>query len=227
MSQAESLPVDRLHALQDFLDMCHYRDEDVLVNEALANAQDIFLKDGKKNGRIEISLKSTNDEAGYIDFHNNGSPMNQAQFERYHTIAGSHKKKGGGIGFAGVGAKVFLVSNQGGEIITMTGETNSNYLASKMFRTKDDLQYIKSWKSDISEILGNYKYKHEYGTTYRVRLSRLAYDYLKQKINKIIPFWWNYALLTKQFSVIINGVQVEPFDPPERFKKSFFWKKTK
>ena len=227
MSLAESLPVDRLHALQDFLDMYHWRDEDVLLNEAFANGVDIFLTDGIKNGKIEITFDRVGDDIGYINFHNNGSPMNQSQFEKYHKIAGSYKKKGGGIGFAGVGAKVFLVSNQGGEIITMTGEDNSNFMASKMFRTENDVKYIKSWKSPLSEILGNYKYKHTYGTTYRVRLTKFAYGYLKENINNIISFWWNYALLTKQFTVIVDGKQVKPFDPPTRFKKSFIWKKNK
>src|SRR5438093_4536169 len=72
-----------------------------------------------------------------------------------------------------------------------------------------------------------HKYEHKYGTTYRVRLTKFAYEYFKQNLSSIISFWWSYGLLTKQFNVTVNGNRIEPFDPPTRFKKSFTWKKNK
>jgi len=226
--KAEPLPVDRLHALEDFRDMYHYRDEDVLLNEAFANAVDAFEENSIKNSKIEVTLERVNNEWGYINFHNNAPPMTKDQFERkYHTIAHSFKKKGGTIGFAGVGAKVFLVSKLGGEIITMTGESKSNFMASKMFRTENDVKFMTSLKHPLSEILDNKKYTHKYGTTYRVKLALSAYRYFKERLPFLIQFWWNYALLTKQFSVTVDDKPVTPYDPKTRFKKSFTWKKNK
>ena len=53
----KSLEVDRIHVLEDLLDMYHFKDEEVLVCEAFANAQDVFLEDGIKNPTIEITLE--------------------------------------------------------------------------------------------------------------------------------------------------------------------------
>lgn len=221
-SNAKSLPVDRVHALEDLLDMYHFEDEEVLLCEAFANAVDVFIEDKIKNPKIQITLEKISPDVGYISFHNNGTPMSKEQFEKYHIIAGSYKKKGGGIGFAGVGAKVFLVSKLGGEIITITGKNNSNFLASKMFRTSDDVKY--ETYDDLSNLLGKSKYVHEYGTTYRVRLNDHGYRYFKEKLPSIIQHWWNYALLENLFTVTVNGTEIPPFNPKQDFKKSFTWK---
>ncbi len=221
----KDLPVDRVHTLENFRDMYHFRDEDVLLCEAFANAQDVFLEDKIKNPKIEITLEKTGPDTGYINFHNNGTPMTEKQFQKYHEISGSAKVKGGGIGFAGVGAKVFLASKIGGEIFTITGKNNSDFLASRMLATKDNVQYEEI--TNISEIFGNVKYTHEYGTTYRVRVNNHGYKYFKEKLSNIVQFWWNYALLQKQFTVTVEGKEVKAYEPGEKFRKSFTWKKNK
>ncbi len=222
---AKSLPVDRVHALEDLLDMYHFRDEEVLLCEAFANAVDVFLEDNIKSPKIEITLERTNSDVGYINFHNNGTPMTRKQFNKYHVIAGSYKKKGGGIGFAGVGAKVFLASKIGGEIITITGKDNVDFMASKMFRTENDVKFTEI--ENLSEIFPDKKYKHQYGTTYRVRVNLHGYRYFKERLEDVIRFWWNFSLLKKQFDIFVDGEKIEPFDPKERFRKSFTWKKHK
>ena len=84
----KSLEVDRIHVLEDLLDMYHFKDEEVLVCEAFANAQDVFLEDEIKNPTIEITLEKTS-SGGFINFHNNGTPMTTKQFDKYHVIASS------------------------------------------------------------------------------------------------------------------------------------------
>lgn len=205
--------------------MYHFRDEEILLCEAFANAVDVFVKDDIKNPKIVITFDKTGYNEGYINFHNNGTPMTKKEFDKYHVIAGSYKEKGGGIGFAGVGAKVFLVSSLGGEIITVTGENNSNFMASKMFKTENDVKY--EIFENLPVLFGKIKYNHQYGTTYRVRLNQQGYVYFKEKLVNIIQFWWNYALLDNQFTVIVDGKKVKPFDHPKRFKKSFTFKRTR
>ena len=90
------LPVNILHILEVLLDMYTAKAPDVLVCEAFANAVDIFLEDKIKNPKIEITLEKVDENTGYINFHNNGTPMTKAQFDKYHTIAAKVKEKGGG-----------------------------------------------------------------------------------------------------------------------------------
>ena len=49
MGFGEPLPVDRLHNLQNLLDMYEYRPEDVCVNEAIANAAVL-------SGKIQLKM---------------------------------------------------------------------------------------------------------------------------------------------------------------------------
>ena len=125
------LPVDRLHNLENLLDMYEYNELDVLVNEAIANAVDAFREHSVKLGKIDITFTKKNSEVGYLTFHNNAPPMTEKQFygeSGYHKVSFSAKQKGRGIGFAGVGAKLFLVSKQGGEIITITGKGKNDFM---------------------------------------------------------------------------------------------------
>lgn len=228
MTDGEPIPFDRLHTLENLLGMYEYRDEDICVNEAIANAVDAFRENSIKNGKIDITFDRSDDH-GYITFHNNAPPMTKDQFEKkYHTVSFSLKKRGDGIGFAGVGAKLFLASNQGGEIITITGNSKTSFIASKMYKTHDDLMFKTTLKHQLRDILGTDSYEHKYGTTYRVRLSTEAYRHLKEKITGIIQFWWNYALITKQIEITVDGKSLNPFDPKgEKFRKIFTWKKNK
>lgn len=221
----KDLPINRLHTLDNFRDMYHFGDEVVLLCETFANAQDIFLIAKTKKPTIEVTLEKTGPNEGYINFHNNGDPMTKEQFQKYHEISSSIKIKGGGIGFAGIGAKVFLTSKLGGEIFTITGKDSSNFLASRMLATNTNVQYEEI--SNLSEIFKNGSYKHKYGTTYRVRLNNYGYASFNEKLLNIIKLWWNFALLKKQFTVIFNGHIVEPFDSGKKFHKSFTWKKNK
>ncbi len=227
----ESLPVDRLHNLENLLDMYEYNELDVLVNEAIANAVDVFREYSIKTGKIDISFTQKNDGTWYLSFHNDAPPMSEEQFyskRGYHMVSFSSKQKGKGIGFAGVGAKLFLVSKQGGEIITITGKDKNNFMASKMYRTENDLEFRTTQKFSLKEIIEIPEYIHSYGTTYSVRLTKHAYQELREKLPAIIQFWWNYALITKQIIVKINGKLVSPWIPRgDKFKKEFPWKKQK
>ena len=228
MGFGEPLPVDRLHNLQNLLDMYEYRPEDVCVNEAIANAADAFRENSTKNAKIDITFDKTENNY-FINFRNNAPPMTEQQFvKKYHTVSFSFKEKGKGIGFAGVGAKIFVVAPEGGEIITITGKNGKNFLASKMWKTHDDVNYATTKKHPLSKILGKKKYVHKYGTTYRVRLSDQAYKYLKNGLGGIIQYWWNYGLMSKGFAVTIDGRRLSPWKPKgDEYKRTFTWKKEK
>jgi hypothetical protein len=228
LALGEPLPVDRLHNLENLLGSYTYKEFDVIVNEAIANAVDAFRENSIASGKIDISLNKKNGDTAYLSFHNNAPPMNRNQFEtKYHTVSFSFKEKGKGIGFAGVGAKIFLASKHGGEIITITGKGNDDFVASKMFRTKDDVRYITTKNYPLSKILPG-KYIHKYGTTYMVKLSDYAYEYLKERLAGIVQFWWNYALLTRQIVIKIDGSNLVPWEPRgDKYRRTFAFKKSK
>ena len=229
MTSGEPLPVDRIHNLENLLDMYEYREIDILVNEAIANAVDAFREHSIKTGKIDISFVKKSRNAGYLIFHNNAPPMTAKQFygkDGYHKVSFSSKQKGSGIGFAGIGAKLFLVSKQGGEIITVTGTGKDDFMASKMYRTTNDVEFKTTQKYPLKEILDIPGYFHSFGTTYSVRLISQAYQELKENLPGIIQFWWNYALITNQIAVSVDGKRLSPWLPlGDRFKKIFNWKK--
>jgi hypothetical protein len=225
------LPVDRLHNLENLLDMYEYNELDVLINEAIANAVDAFREHSVKLGKIDITFTKKDSEVGYLTFHNNAPPMTEKQFygeSGYHKVSFSSKQRGQGIGFAGVGAKLFLVSKQGGQIITITGKGKNDFMASKMHRVQDDVKFKTTEKYPLKEILEIPKYSHKFGTAYSVRLTTRAYNELKQKLLAMIQFWWNYALLTKQIVVTIDGKPVLAWEPKgDKYKIPFPWKREK
>lgn len=215
------LPIKLYETLLNLLNMYTYRDEEVLVLEAVANAIDARAK------KIDITFERGRDN-GYVNFHNDGAPMNKQDFENYHTISLSSRTKGEGIGFAGVGAKIFLASPEGGEIITTTGRDAKNILASVMYRNGHDVEYETSSDVGISKILGKKKIHHKYGTSYRVRLSLKGYRYLKEKINSTLQFWFNYGLMSKKIQITVDGKRVSPWEPRgEKFIRYVVWRKQK
>jgi len=200
----DPMPVNRIHTLENFLKAYKYRAEDVCVNEFIANAMDAFKEYSVKNGAINISFEQKSGNY-YLIFHNNAPPMNKELFSvKYHKIAESTKRPGDSIGFAGVGAKVFLVATPDGEIITITGENNKKFYASIMHRTLDDLTFATSIKYTLKEIIGNLKIEHKYGTASRIKLSKDSYKYLKENIVGIIQFWFNYALINNMMDIFVE-----------------------
>jgi len=215
---AEPLSIKILQTLKNLLDMYEYPNEEVLVLEAVANGIDAGAR------KIEISFDK-NDSGHYVTFLNDGPPMNTMDFENYHTISSSTKTKGEGIGFAGVGAKIFLAAWDKAEIVTITGK-NSKVLASRMFRREDNVEYDSSLNVPVKQLLGHRRVHHKYGTSYQVRISAKGFGWLKSNIEQKLRFWFNFALLSKTLELKVNGNTVQPWSPTgERFFKRLPYKK--
>ncbi|MGD0070150.1 MAG: ATP-binding protein [Candidatus Bathyarchaeia archaeon] len=84
--------------IRDFRDQFPYDPLTALIVETFANAVDA--------GATKIEIELIGDNVYRIK--DNGSGMSQAVFKEYHNIASLTKKRGETIGFAGVGAKIFL-----------------------------------------------------------------------------------------------------------------------
>ena len=96
MARQHDIEINVMHTLENFRD-AYDNESSVVVLEAMANALDA------KADRVDIVLKDCS-----IMFRDNGPGMNRKQFKEYHKISGANKIKGRGIGFAGVGAKIYL-----------------------------------------------------------------------------------------------------------------------
>ena len=208
---SKSLPFNLYNTLRNLLDMYTYQHEEVLVLEAVANGID-----AKARG-IWITFEKSGDDR-YVIFQNNGSGMNETDFENYHKISSSSKTKGKGIGFAGVGAKIFLGSKDGTEIITITSN-NGKILASKMYRDGEDVKYETSMEVGLEKILGDNKISLSEGTIYKVKITQEGFQFLRKEIKKIIQFWFNYAMISESQRFYVDDKKIEPWRPAGKCSK--------
>ena len=139
MSTEYDMEFDNLHALENFLDI-YDRPGEAVVTEAIANSVDA------DSSRVDIKFGLDPSGKRIISFQDDGPGMNEKQFADYHIAAKQNKVKGEGIGFAGIGAKVYIGRDfQDAQIFTETCCGN-NALASVMYKVgrKIKWKYLKS-----------------------------------------------------------------------------------
>jgi len=107
--------VDLLHLLEDLRDAYPGELEETILTEIVANSLD--------SGASRIVMEADPAE-GTLTVIDNGSGMQRKDLTRYHDIASSTKRRGQGIGFAGVGIKLGLLVCK--EVLTETkrGQTH-------------------------------------------------------------------------------------------------------
>jgi len=187
-----TMKVDSVHLLNDLAKMYDSGTE-MLVSEALGNAVDV--------GATKLQIEFGKDQDGqYICFFNNGPPMNLQDFKNYHVIARSSKTIGKSLGWAGIGAKLYLGVWNKSKIITESSD-GENSLASQMF-IKDNQVYWNFIKSK----------RKRYGTSYQVYLNPEDYQSLSNNIKKIIVKFFNTAI-KNGLNVLIQGIKLEPWKP--------------
>jgi Histidine kinase-, DNA gyrase B-, and HSP90-like ATPase len=94
--------VDLLHLLEDLRDAYPGGTEEAILTEIVANSLD--------SGAATIAV-STDAAATTITIVDDGAGMKRRELARYHDIASSTKRRGEGIGFAGVGIKIGLLAS--------------------------------------------------------------------------------------------------------------------
>lgn len=207
----QPMKIRLLSTLENLLGMYEYASTEVLVLEAVANGIDA--------GADAISIRLERDTDGdYVEFHNNGRSMSRSDFANYHTVSYSTKQKGEGIGFAGVGAKIFMAAWEHAEIVTMSGE-GDQILVSRMWRERPrDGEDEVVWESNLDgatmgDVVGVRIANHRPGTTYRVKIRYEDYTWLKRHLVERLQFWFNMALVSKRLSLTANGAAVSPWTP--------------
>ncbi len=117
--------VDLLHLLEDLRDAYPGSLEETVVTELVANALD--------SGARSIRFVAAANEAT-LTIVDDGTGMTRPQLRRFHDLGASTKRRGTGIGFAGVGVKLGLLLGGGVETETRRGRTHiatAWHLASK------------------------------------------------------------------------------------------------
>jgi len=213
----EPLPFDHFRTLYNMLKTYSYPAEEVLVLEAIANSMDAKAKE------IRISFQKSAGKR-YVIFRDDGKGMNAKDFLNYHMVSGSQKSKGEGIGFAGVGAKIYLASYDGCEITTITC-TGKNILASKMFSRNKKVLYKTSMKEGLKNIIGSRKVRRFKGTEYQVMVTNSAFDNIRKEITRNLQFWFNYALISGSLVVYVGGKKVPSWIPKGKDKKIILYHK--
>jgi hypothetical protein len=92
--------VDLLHLLEDLRDAYPGSLEETIVAETVANALDSAA------GHIAFAADAS---AACLEIVDDGAGMTRAELRRYHDLATTSKRRGEGIGFAGVGIKLALL----------------------------------------------------------------------------------------------------------------------
>lgn len=101
--------VDLQHLLEDLRDAYTGSLEETILTEVIANALD--------SGAARVTLV-TDAAMATLTIIDDGRGMQRRELARYHDIAASTKRRGEGIGFAGVGIKLGLLVSR--EVITET-----------------------------------------------------------------------------------------------------------
>lgn len=198
---SKPLKVNLLHALEDFLDAYPYSPPEVAVVEGISNAIDADAS------RTQIWLDPEEHEFSLLD---NGGGMSDEDFENYHTVALSSKKKGQGIGFAGVGSKIYLAASPDAVITTETVGPNGP-LASVIKREPthkgyDELVYDKAKCTLKSR-----------GTKYTVKMSTPHFEELEKNIEGWIVKWFNQILRDGSRTILLEGKPVKAWRPKAVF----------
>lgn len=182
--------------IKDFRDQFPYDSLTALIVETFANALDA------KATRVGIELDG--DTFRIMD---NGKGMTRYSFGEYHNIASLTKRRGEGIGFAGVGAKVFL--DRAEFVVTETRSRDFSGASRWAFR-----QESLEWEP----IQLPNKLSYHFGTCVEVKL-KLDEDISKLKkefVERVIREYYN-AVLSGYYCLekaTANGKEVKPWQLP-------------
>ena len=184
--------VDTDHLMVDLARM-YDNGSEMVVSEVFGNAVDVSAT------KLDVTLGSDS-EGKYVKFVNNGPPMSKEEFVNYNTLARSSKQFGEGLGWAGIGAKLYLGIWQDSKIITTSSDGITTTSTELYFKEKQLFwDYIQS-----SE-----KFQ---GTSYKAYLTEEDYAVLETKLEEIIQKLFNSAMLNGM-KVTVNGKTINPWSP--------------
>ncbi|MEO6203646.1 MAG: ATP-binding protein [Nitrospirales bacterium] len=197
--------VDLLHLLEDLRDAYPGALEETILTEIVANSLD--------SGASRIVMEA-NPSEGMLMVKDNGSGMQRKDLSRYHDIASSTKRRGQGIGFAGVGIKLGLLVCK--EVLTETKRGQTHVSTTWHLSSRHRAPW--KWVPPIGMVI-------EQGTAVRLTFQNVLSPLLDQGFLEGVLSRHFQPLLDPTFSTILNahypqGVVFEIHGmelPPQRF----------
>ncbi len=132
--------VDFKHLLDDLADDYPFPPHEALLVEMIANALDA------KATKISVQADA---RSMILEIHDDGAGMTPQEFSDYHNFAVSRKRKGVGIGFAGLGAKLGVKLS---EVVMTETRTATHRGASKWHFRGDRLIWSETDQHTLTEI---------------------------------------------------------------------------
>ena len=201
MAEWANLKVDILKVIQNFVEMYPYSATDCLVLESIANCLDA------KANRIDVRLLTDKKGRKIFRVVDNGKGMSKEDFEdHYHALSISSKTKGEGIGFAGVGSKLYLIFLAAGESITTETRSKGFHGSSEITVIGNEPKWAYTNKKTLTQT----------GTLFEVKLNKNDAPLLtREQTIHLIQSYYNAILLGKYGDIIITyaGHRIEPWKP--------------
>jgi hypothetical protein len=205
--------IDYEHFLDDIRDMYPFSVEEAVLVELIANALDA------KTSLIDVRIDASQ---GLFQLTDNGHGMDAKEFETYHNFSTSFKRKGQGIGFAGLGAKLALRIAE--RIVTET--------RSRKFWGASEWKFERKRKTThpVWYDLPERTLPHE-GTRVTIHLKHrsrelLSIDAARETILAhyvpllVVKEFYQTVRLYRPITVLLNGELLEaPVQAPEKFKQ--------
>lgn len=200
-SSWQPLRIDLQAIIKNFIEAYPYDPFEIMVIESVANSLDA------KASRILLTLEDRQGDL-YYSISDNGGGMTKEEFEaNYHALAISSKTKGAGIGFAGIGAKLYLVFLPAGKTILTETRKNGSSLASYLTLVDGEPRWTYSSPSKLSQD----------GTYYELMINPdHKQDASEKTLIDIIQRHFNSILLgisSRKCEIIVNGKKVEAWKP--------------
>ena len=201
--------IDYEHFLDDVRDMYPFSIDEAILVELIANALDA------KTSLLEIRIDPEQRTFELVD---NGQGMDQRGFENYHNFSMSFKRKGQGIGFAGLGAKLALKVAE--KIVTETRQKEAG--RRKQFWNTSEWKFERKRKAAYPVWFDSEERTLSHsGTRVKIHLKRGSSTLLNPvEVRRIILTQYLPVLVLSDFyetlrlyrrvAVLVNGELVEP-----------------
>jgi len=199
--------------IQNHAEMYPYPVDEVVLVEIVANALDA------KATRIAVSFDK---ERNSLIVEDNGDGMNERQFDEYHDFAAGLKTRGsGGIGFAGLGAKISF--NIADRVLTETvsrdfaGASNWYLRRNKKLIWEDQEPHNLKGRGTRVEVKFKASKTPDYQDSDGI-LRVLHHHYLPLFDPGFLKFYGQMRVYDPSMQFIVNGKPVREVDLAEKFQ---------
>lgn len=220
MTSRHESSVNFENLIRDLADMYPHEVHEVVVVELIANALDA------KADRIAIDYDPSSKVLTVTD---NGEGMDAEQFAQYHDFAAGLKRRGSGIGFAGVGAKISF--NAADRVITQTRGQHFTGGSDWCLEPNGKLYWYEIDTTDLANhgTKVEVHFRTDAAPSYATRgdiITLLQRNYLPLLDARFLQLYEYLSLYSPSLRFVVNGHVYAPSDIAGDFiqeaKKEFF-----